>query len=76
MGDDGMIDFLENLAERKYCLYHALNVAMPQAYNSKDCISRLNIISQYEELLRVINLLPPNEKRVVEERFEEMKTNL
>jgi hypothetical protein len=68
-----MDTFLERLAERKYGLYHALYIAIPQANTSDECYDRIVRKAKYIEILDLINWLPLNEQRIVEKRFNEMK---
>ena len=68
-----MNDFLIHLAEEKYGLYHSLYIAIPQAYTSEECYGRIVRKARYQEVLDLINWLPPEEKIFVESRFQEMK---
>lgn len=68
-----MDDFLNFLAERKYSLYHALNIAVPQAYTNQECYARIVSKTRYLEVLDIIQQLPLEQQKTVDERFNEMK---
>lgn len=68
-----MDSFLEFLAQRKYSLYHVLNIAVPQAYTNQECYARIVSKTRYLEVLDIIQQLPLEQQKVVESRFEEMK---
>ena len=68
-----MDDFLEFLAQRKYSLYHVLNIAVPQAYTNQECYSRIVAKTRYLEVLDIIQHLPLEQQKIVDSRFNEMK---
>ena len=66
-------NFLTYLADRKYLLYKKLYITNEIAITSKQCSSRIEDLSAYEELCNVINALPYNEEKYVRGKFEEIR---
>lgn len=56
-----MEDFIYELAKRKYTIYQKLFKFIPNANTERECIDRLKVLSRYDELLSIINMLPNNE---------------
>ena len=73
-GECSLKDFLEYLAYGKYRLYYRLYKHKSHAYTESDCIERLNELARYKELINVIENLPLEHKRAVDELFEERKS--
>lgn len=72
-GDAIMYQFIYYLAETKYRMYHELYKFKPYASTNKECVSRIELKSKYEQLLDTINQLPASEslqlKHIEEEYF-------
>lgn len=62
-----MDQFLFELAEMKYRMWHELFKFKPQAYTSDECIDRVKYLSRYEQLLNIINLLPNQQSKQLSE---------
>jgi hypothetical protein len=68
-------EFLMELSRRKYQHYHYLYIFKPQAYTSQDCVDRIVVKTRYQEVIEIIELLPVEQERKVDERFEELKNS-
>lgn len=53
-----MDQFLYDLAEMKYRMFHELYKFKPQAHTSLECFERIKFQSRYEQVLNIIGLLP------------------
>ncbi|PLS19337.1 hypothetical protein CVD28_02675 [Bacillus sp. M6-12] len=67
--------FLKRLAEKKYNLYRALFIDVPQPKTNQEYLQRIENQTRYEEVLDIIDWLPEEQKKVVEERFEFLKVS-
>ena len=68
-----MVDFANYLGERKHNFYHFLYRKMPQAYTTEQCLKRIEIETKYRELTDIIDRLPLEQKKIADDRFEELK---
>lgn len=63
------------LANQKYKHYHHLYVFKPQAYTNQDCVDRIVAKTRFQEVIEIIEMLPIEQERIVDERFEELKNS-
>ncbi len=69
-----MDDFLDYLAADKYKYYHFFYYRQPNgASSTEDCVKRMEMSTRYYHLLELINVLPNDAKKKVEDRFNELK---
>jgi hypothetical protein len=68
-----MDEFLTELAKQKYKYYHHLYVFKPQAYTNEECLDRVLTKTRFQEVMEIIDMLPVEQERIVDELFEEMK---
>jgi hypothetical protein len=67
-----MDNFLSELASRKWRYYQFLHKRKPQAYTSDDCYERIKVTAKYNELLDIINDLPPKEQMIIKDTFDRL----
>ena len=65
--------FLHRLAERKYALWDYLHVKQPAAYTTEQCAKRSEMYTRYMEVIYIIDLLPIDQTRKVNELFNQLK---
>jgi hypothetical protein len=70
-----MNNFLRYLADRKHGYYYGLYKSVPHAYTEGECVDRLERLTRYKELINLIDYLPLEQKRIVDELFEEKRLN-
>jgi hypothetical protein len=70
MRREKMERFLKRLAEKKYNLYRALNIDVSQLKTNQDHLQRIENQTRYEEVLDIIDWLPEEQKKIVEERYK------
>lgn len=62
-----MDQFLFELAEMKYRMYHELFKFNPSAYTAQECFERIKYDSMYKKLLDIIGILPVEQARKLTE---------
>lgn len=66
-----MNDFLYEIASMKHRMWHELYKFKPYAMTNQECFDRVRYSSKYEQLLEVINLLPNEQAKKLNEIEEE-----
>ena len=64
--------FLEELANKKWRYYYLLYKKKPQAHTQEECFERIQFKAKYEEVLDIINMLPPKESIKVRELYDNL----